>query len=334
MKLIKIIIINIAVFFSIYAQCGEVDVKLWEISNNKIVFNRSLAKFHAEVEKIIDPFILLQINDETLEIYNLNIEKTIKKIRKGEWSSSSYELSSDLKIIYPGYSLIKEISFETGQEKNYLKSGIGYSLEGVKLNEKSGLLATFDEAKLDLWSIKTKKKIKSIKNPDCSITDICFTPDGKFIITSDRIGNIYFRDINTLKVIKQFKHWEKDYEAVLAIAISPDGKYLASGGTTNKLINIWDINTRKIIKVLKGHTSVIYSLEFSPDGSKLLSASGLSDDLGTTDDKIKLWDVKTGKVIDEIKIKNDEAYRAAFVGNGKHIVTWVDLMTSVRDYGD
>lgn len=333
MRLIRLVS---AYFYIIFLLFAREDIKIWEIKNDSILYKEKIVNSdYSYVSSIKNNNILFYAPRNYVSLYDIEKQMIIKTIDEDEsWRANGYEISENLKILYPANSSIEEIDFATGKVLNSYNMVDSDYLQRISLNEKKGFLATFDGGKLDVWNIKTKKKIKSIENPDCSITDICFTPDGEFIITSDRIGNIYFRDINTLKVIKQFKHWEKDYEAILAIAISPDGKYLASGGTTNKLINIWDINTGKIIKVLKGHTSVIYSLEFSPDGSKLLSASGLSDDLGTTDDKIKLWNINTGKVIDEIKVKNDEAYRAAFVGNGKHIVTWVDLMTSVRDYGD
>jgi WD40 repeat protein len=50
---------------------------------------------------------------------------------------------------------------------------------------------------------------------------------------------------------------------------------------------LWDVTTGKERATLKGHTDVVFSVAFSPDGEALVSAS--------EDGKLKLWDTKTGK---------------------------------------
>jgi hypothetical protein len=72
---------------------------------------------------------------------------------------------------------------------------------------------------------------------------------------------------------------------VFAVAFSPNGKVLASGGGDN-LIRLWDPTTGQKIRLLAGHLGCVRSLAFSPDGKVLASAG---------DDWVRLWDVSTGK---------------------------------------
>ena len=73
--------------------------------------------------------------------------------------------------------------------------------------------------------------------------------------------------------------------AVLSIALSPDGKTLASG-TFEDNIFLWDITTgRTLGNPLTKHESAVLSLAFSPDGKMLASAS--------QDRTILLWDLTT-----------------------------------------
>jgi len=80
-------------------------------------------------------------------------------------------------------------------------------------------------------------------------------------------------------------------------AFSPDGTLLAyaafddSDGFTVKL---WDVKTKENIATLEGHTGIVVSVSFSPDGTLLASTDIVFDEnddlLSST---VKLWDVKT-----------------------------------------
>jgi WD40 repeat protein len=72
-------------------------------------------------------------------------------------------------------------------------------------------------------------------------------------------------------------------KAVTAVAVSPDGKALASGsGDTLKL---WDLGAGRVASTLE--TSGVTSLAFSPDGKSLAS--------GHRGNTIRLWDLASGK---------------------------------------
>lgn len=78
------------------------------------------------------------------------------------------------------------------------------------------------------------------------------------------------------------EHRGRQWRWVRQIALSPDGKLLASiGGQSN--ISLWDAETRELRGLLQGHSREIGSIAFTPDGRKLLS--------GGNDRTIRLWDV-------------------------------------------
>ncbi|MEH2059583.1 MAG: serine/threonine-protein kinase [Nostoc sp.] len=72
--------------------------------------------------------------------------------------------------------------------------------------------------------------------------------------------------------------------SVNTLAISPDSHTLASG-SDDKIVKLWDLNTKKVLASFSGHSQAVKSVTFSPDGQILATAS---------DDKtIKLWQVET-----------------------------------------
>lgn len=77
-------------------------------------------------------------------------------------------------------------------------------------------------------------------------------------------------------------------QALWSVAISPDGKLIASGGQDED-IRLWDIPSQKQVGLLSGHIAQVRALAFSPDGGLLASAS--------YDQTVRIWDVETHKQI-------------------------------------
>ena len=71
-----------------------------------------------------------------------------------------------------------------------------------------------------------------------------------------------------------------------AVAFSPDGRTLATGGA-DPLVHLWDVRTGKLVRELEQNVgNAVWALEFSPDGSVLAISGG--------DPYASLWDVATG----------------------------------------
>jgi WD40 repeat protein len=68
-----------------------------------------------------------------------------------------------------------------------------------------------------------------------------------------------------------------------AVAFSPDGKYLATGGTS-QTVQVWDARTGQAVSAREGHNNEIRGLAFSRDGKYLATASA--------DGAVKLWDAR------------------------------------------
>ncbi|NBO91972.1 MAG: hypothetical protein EBV06_06620 [Planctomycetia bacterium] len=72
-----------------------------------------------------------------------------------------------------------------------------------------------------------------------------------------------------------------------ALAVSPDGKTLASCGN-DKLVKLWSIPEGKPLATFSGHDWHVYNVAFHPDGKSLLSADLRGN--------VKEWDLAKGTV--------------------------------------
>ncbi|MDE0466486.1 MAG: WD40 repeat domain-containing protein [Candidatus Poribacteria bacterium] len=90
---------------------------------------------------------------------------------------------------------------------------------------------------------------------------------------------------------------------VNALAFSPDGKILASGGAANPIIQLWELETGSKLatfKLAERHDSAT-ALAFSDDGTTLISLDKFGD--------IISWDVDTGRKLSDTK--NVDTYEVA-----------------------
>ncbi len=106
-------------------------------------------------------------------------------------------------------------------------------------------------------------------------------------------------------------------DRVLALAFSPDGKLLASGGgiaSRDGELLLWDPVEGKLVKEIAGaHSDSIYDVSWSPDGSLLASAGA--------DKFARVSDPKTGKVIRNFEGHTNHVLAVAWNRTGRSIAT-------------
>jgi WD40 repeat protein len=106
-------------------------------------------------------------------------------------------------------------------------------------------------------------------------------------------------------------HFQGHTSSVTCLAITPDGRTLATGSFDNE-IRLWDLATGRQRRVLRGHPGGIQAMALTRDGETLASTS--------EDDFVKLWDMRSGLERQTIKT-GYPVWCLAFTPDGKTLVT-------------
>jgi WD40 repeat protein len=141
---------------------------------------------------------------------------------------------------------------------------------------------------------------------------VVFSPDGRLLTAAgfhmDKLASLW--DARTGKRLKTFPghtEWETD-----AVAISPDGKLLASTGVDRQIL-VWEIATGKLRLQLKDQPARAAALAFSPDSATLASGGG--------DRIVRLWDSTTGALRKSLPGQSDWICTIAFSPDGSLIAS-------------
>ncbi|MBD2181435.1 WD40 repeat domain-containing protein [Planktothrix sp. FACHB-1355] len=159
--------------------------------------------------------------------------------------------------------------------------------------------------------IQNPKSI-ALRHSQYPVYAIAFIPRSQILVsggydelTKDgREGTIKLWDLKNGQLLRTLKgHTDQ----VRAIAISPDGKILASG-SDDKSIKLWNPNTGQLLRTLTGHSDWIAAVAISPDGKTLVS--------GSFDNTIKIWDLHSGQLRRTLTGHTDPVQSIAFTPDG------------------
>ena len=112
-----------------------------------------------------------------------------------------------------------------------------------------------------------------------------------------------------------------DSTYVNPVAISPDGKTLATGGGDGE-IRLWNLQTGQLTNTLKSHSAVVYALSFSSDGQILAS--------GSADATIKIWNWRAGNLLRTLKRRSEAGISALAISPDSQILVSGDRVGTME----
>jgi WD40 repeat protein len=192
------------------------------------------------------------------------------------------------------------------------------SANGAIFSADGNRIATYSTARgIQIWNANSGAQLRALKGPinapePISSPAMAFSSNGDRIAAAMTNGNVIIWDASTGEE-------KASVRGSLPIGLSPDGGRIVVVESERTAVIYTEAGVQ--LAVLQGHEKKMTDASFSPDGSKVVTAS----DDGTA----RIWDAWTGAQLALLKVRNPEKghpwaqtlFTAAFSPDGTHVLT-------------
>lgn len=192
-----------------------------------------------------------------------------------------------------------------------LQSGIHRQRFPARLTpaEAKKLKTLQDSMEVELYDRASKKPAKGQGKHTRAVTGLAVDSLNRTVISSGADGKIKFWDFRS-GILLQEIDWHP-MATILGMRYHRPNDLIAVS-CSDHIIRVVDIETRKLIRELRGCTTQSFDYCFSNDGRWIVASSA--------DSIIRVWDLPTGHMIDAIKMRNP-CTALAFSTTGEYLAT-------------
>ena len=257
-----------------------------------------------------DQLLAASCSDNTARLLKASTGEDVSVLRGHRDYVVAVAFSPDGQTVATGsYDQTARIWDVRSAESRFVLQGHRGGIMSVAFSPDGKLLASASiDGTVKLWNCSTDKLRRTLRGHKSWVNSVVFAPDGSTLLSGSSDGTIKLWDVRSQRLKKTIEAADAE---VRSVATSRDGKMIAAG-IRYGMVKVW-LNGKESLS-FKGHESDVWSVTFTPDGTKLISADGDWNKPG----QIKFWDSQTGKLLATLE-HSGEVLSVACSADGRQI---------------
>jgi WD40 repeat protein len=142
---------------------------------------------------------------------------------------------------------------------------------------------------------------------------VAVSADGKLVATAGFDNTVKIWEVAADGTLKEKKTLTGHTGPVYAVAFDPKDNNKLVSASLDKSSKVWTLADGKAVVELKGHTDIVDTVAYSPDGKAIATAGA--------DKSVRLWNATDGKELKNLGVHTGSVYSVAFSPDGKFLAS-------------
>jgi WD40 repeat protein/serine/threonine protein kinase len=267
---------------------GDV-IQLWDIIGRRLTATLTPAGGSFLCFTRDGGLLVSETSDGKMEVWDANTGKLLRSWQVGTEVTSAALSPDDTILATSSRAALQLWEMNSGQLRDSFNGG--QDALHIAFHPTAPKVYTSSSGVTKEWDLRRLTAVEQTAQP----IRVAFSPDGKYFASGSRDGRVRIFDATSGNLLRD---WAASANPISDIAISPDSLLVASSsvpyasmaGATpvaggDNSINVWSASAGALLRTLTGHTLDVWSIAFSPDGSRIAS--------GSEDQTIRIWELNS-----------------------------------------
>jgi len=248
-------------------------IRLYNFPTGKLV---TLLKGHTDVVNSLafspdSRYLVSGSSDKNAIIWHINQQQRLHTLKGHTNHIYAVAFTPDSKRVVTGsydHSL-RLWRVKTGELISKLQ-GHSDKVRSVAISPQDGTIASGSwDHTIRIWDGKTGRFIKTLANQGTEVGSLSFSHDGGYLVSGTSGSGKKYCHLWSYPSGKEIVTYKQHDNVVIATAISPDGRWVATAGGNDRAIHIWNLRNGTVKQRLRGVGASIWAVGFSQDGKNI-----------------------------------------------------------------